>query len=75
MPLFEYRCHDCGVTFEELRSLAQADLGVECPECGGGEVERQLSSFATSAGSAGSSASGGGRSSASSCGGGGRGFS
>jgi putative FmdB family regulatory protein len=40
MPLFEYTCHDCQHTFEELVFGEEA---VECPECEGKRVERLLS--------------------------------
>ena len=48
MPMYEFRCRECGERFEELRNLSEPDSGVECPKCGGGRVERLLSSFATS---------------------------
>ena len=59
MPLYEYRCRDCGVSFEELRRMVEADLPIECPSCGSTAPERQLSAFATGGGggSAGTSSS------------------
>ncbi|HTQ56433.1 MAG TPA: zinc ribbon domain-containing protein [Bryobacteraceae bacterium] len=47
MPLYEYRCENCGEQFEKLRRMSEADEGVECPRCESDEVERLLSSFAT----------------------------
>lgn len=32
MPLYEYRCGDCGV-FEAWRSLSELDLPFHCPTC------------------------------------------
>jgi putative FmdB family regulatory protein len=32
MPLYEYRCQDCGV-FEEWRSLSEVSLPSYCPTC------------------------------------------
>jgi putative FmdB family regulatory protein len=32
MPLYEYRCADCGV-FEEWRSIAEVKLPAHCPTC------------------------------------------
>jgi putative FmdB family regulatory protein len=46
MPLYEYRCHQCGASFEKLRRMADADRDFECPECQSEEVERLLSTFA-----------------------------
>jgi len=41
MPLYEYKCHRCGQTFEVLQKFADAPL-TEHENCGG-EVERLLS--------------------------------
>jgi putative FmdB family regulatory protein len=43
MPIYEYRCGNCGERFEELTA---ADAGAPtCPRCGG-ETERLLSAQA-----------------------------
>ena len=43
MPIYEYVCMQCESHFEELvRNGAQPD----CPECGAGDVRKQLSVFA-----------------------------
>jgi putative FmdB family regulatory protein len=44
MPIYEFRCTECGQVFEELimRSSDQADL--TCPRCAARTVERVLSS-------------------------------
>ncbi len=47
MPLYEYRCKNCGESFEKLRRMSEADQGIDCPHCQSEEVERLLSSFAT----------------------------
>ncbi len=46
MPIYEYRCADCGQRFEELVS-ASAQASPPCPECGAGSADRLFSSFAT----------------------------
>ncbi|MBW2020663.1 MAG: zinc ribbon domain-containing protein [Deltaproteobacteria bacterium] len=33
MPIYEYRCPDCGHTFERLQSLQEGAVAT-CPECG-----------------------------------------
>jgi putative FmdB family regulatory protein len=48
MPMYEYRCQDCGERFEALRKASEADQGVRCPQCQGERIERLLSGFATS---------------------------
>ncbi len=34
MPMYSYRCEQCGETFEELVSMDRRDQ-VACPKCGG----------------------------------------
>jgi len=48
MPLYEYRCRTCGKSFEMLQRMADADRELECPDCRSAEIERLLSTFATS---------------------------
>jgi putative FmdB family regulatory protein len=47
MPIYEYKCDDCGRHYEQLRRMSDADAGLECPDCRSARVNRQLSSFAT----------------------------
>ncbi len=62
MPLYEYRCSQCGNTFEMLRRMQEADQDLTCPSCESEKVERLISTFArTSAGSPSSGCGGGGR--------------
>lgn len=46
MPIFEYKCKECGKKFEEL--VAGGDTKVPCPECGSTNTSRLLSVFASS---------------------------
>lgn len=55
MPLYEYRCPACQGRFEVIQHLGASAAETVCPACGAQHVERQLSTFAVSAG--GSSAS------------------
>ena len=48
MPIYEYRCAECGRTFEQLRNMRDNDRDVECPKCESHKVERLLSGFAMS---------------------------
>jgi len=50
MPIYEYKCSDCGKLYEQIRRMSEADSGVECPGCRSERVKRQLSSFATTSG-------------------------
>lgn len=71
MPIYEYKCGDCGEEFEKLVFGSQA---VECPACGSGRAKKKLSVFGMSgvekpfAGSSSCSKSSCSRSSCSSCG-------
>jgi putative FmdB family regulatory protein len=56
MPIYEYKCGGCGSEYEQIRRMSDADRDLECPSCKSREVKRQLSSFATSGGSANGSA-------------------
>jgi putative FmdB family regulatory protein len=70
MPLYEYACRDCGARFEVLQRMGADSTEVACPKCGGQQVAKQLSTFA-SAVSGGESAMPCGAPSASACGSGG----
>lgn len=34
MPIYEYKCNECGVRFERIQSFSDEPVKV-CPECGG----------------------------------------
>lgn len=44
MPIFEYKCSQCGFVNEVLVKSASAK-GPACPECGEKKVEKQFSAF------------------------------
>ena len=46
MPIFEYKCHECGQKFEEL--VRSSEEKVVCPECGSASPSKLLSTFAAS---------------------------
>jgi putative FmdB family regulatory protein len=46
MPLFEYRCVDCGRDFEKI--VPRHDSEADCPQCSSLRVEKKLSVFAVS---------------------------
>ena len=49
MPIYEYKCEDCGTKFEKLlrRSSEAADL--ICPSCGQKRLSQEFSTFAARA--------------------------
>ena len=55
MPLYEYRCPECDVTFEARRPMADASAPIDCPA--GHVGSRRLLSVFASTGSASSASS------------------
>jgi len=47
MPVYEYRCHDCGADFEVL---VRAGTSVTCPHCGSSVLEKLISAPFVSSG-------------------------
>ena len=50
MPIYEYRCRDCGHRFEILQRLGQGAEDLECPRCTARQLEKQYSTFASGSG-------------------------
>jgi putative FmdB family regulatory protein len=48
MPIYEYRCEDCGTKFEKL--IRRSSDQPECPSCGQKHLAQQHSTFAAHAG-------------------------
>ncbi|HID62318.1 MAG TPA: zinc ribbon domain-containing protein [Anaerolineae bacterium] len=58
MPIYEYRCQECGKEFEKLvRSFSSAS-DIECPHCGGKKVKKAFSLFGTRSSGSGSLSAG-----------------
>jgi putative FmdB family regulatory protein len=47
MPIYEYKCDDCGSKFEKL--VRRAGDEVLCPSCGQDHLEQQHSTFSARA--------------------------
>jgi putative FmdB family regulatory protein len=45
MPLYEYKCSDCGMSFDALRAMSDADAPIACPKCGSESTYRMISLF------------------------------
>jgi putative FmdB family regulatory protein len=60
MPLYEYRCKDCGTEFEKQLRFSEADQLPACPNCNSTQTRKKISSVVSfTVNSAGSSASSG----------------
>ena len=66
MPIYEYKCKQCGHEFEKLVRNVSKIYAFNCEKCSGKEVERLVSIFAFS-GSTDSKSSSASSSSCSSC--------
>ena len=49
MPIYEYRCQDCGTKFEKLVRRSSDSTELECPSCGEKHLQQELSTFAAHA--------------------------
>ncbi|MDI1472314.1 MAG: zinc ribbon domain-containing protein [Thermodesulfovibrio sp.] len=47
MPLYEYKCKQCNITFQVLKSVNKRDEPEKCPNCGSNQTYRLVSSFIT----------------------------
>jgi putative FmdB family regulatory protein len=45
MPIFEYDCNHCGVSFEKLVRTSTSEK-VACPRCSSRKVKKRVSTFA-----------------------------
>jgi putative FmdB family regulatory protein len=49
MPIYEYKCQDCGTKFEKLVRRSTETAGLECPSCGRTHLNQEFSTFAAHA--------------------------
>lgn len=45
MPIYEYKCWNCGHVFQELQPVTASKEGYPCPKCKSTETTRIPSSF------------------------------
>lgn len=43
MPIYDYKCRNCGIVSERLVSYSAATTDYVCPNCGGNNLEKQMS--------------------------------
>ena len=46
MPLYEYRCPDCGETFDKIVRFSESDKTPVCPSCGEKNAQKLISAGA-----------------------------
>jgi len=49
MPIYEYKCQDCGTKFEKLLRHSDEVAGLDCPSCGRKHLTQEFSTFAAHA--------------------------
>ncbi len=47
MPLYEYRCTQCGECFEIRQSIGEDGTNLHCPKCKAGKPTRLISTFSS----------------------------
>lgn len=57
MPIYEYRCAECGEKFDKWQRSMSHTEDVRCPKCGSQWVNKAISLFGTSTSSSGGSLS------------------
>lgn len=45
MPVYSYKCEDCGAEFDLLVGVGRGDEELKCQKCGSKNLKRLLSSF------------------------------
>ncbi|HDP98892.1 MAG TPA: zinc ribbon domain-containing protein [bacterium] len=58
MPIYEYKCNNCGSKFEEFQSVGASNETIVCPKCKTPKPERIFSIFGSGSSSASSVNSG-----------------
>jgi putative FmdB family regulatory protein len=48
MPIYEYKCSECGERFEKWQRSMSCEEAARCLKCGSQRVKRAVSLFATS---------------------------
>ena len=43
MPIYSYKCANCGKKFDEFQKTIQEEIHLNCPACNSGEVEKIMS--------------------------------
>lgn len=45
MPVYEFKCNDCGQVFEVMGNYAEREKAHTCPGCGSDKVKQAISLF------------------------------
>lgn len=42
MPVYNYRCQECGEEFTKIRNISARDKQIKCPGCGSHKKKKRL---------------------------------
>jgi putative FmdB family regulatory protein len=45
MPMFEYKCRDCGIVSEFLVGVTSTEPEIVCADCGGADMTKMISTI------------------------------
>jgi putative FmdB family regulatory protein len=48
MPIYEYTCNKCEITFSLLQRIGSSEKDTICPQCGSNKVKKKFSLFSSS---------------------------
>lgn len=51
MPIYEYKCNDCGAVFELLKTSSDDDKEVKCNQCNSENITKLISAGSSLSGS------------------------
>jgi len=51
MPVFDYRCSDCGITYDVYHKVKEIPEDVVCPDCGSANYRKLISAASVTIGS------------------------
>jgi len=45
VPIYEFRCRECGTTFEAIRRMGDRGYDLDCPRCGSKDLDKPILRF------------------------------
>ncbi|MCX8027378.1 MAG: zinc ribbon domain-containing protein [Thermodesulfovibrionales bacterium] len=45
MPIYEYKCNNCGEDFSLIQSITRLSSDLKCPNCNSADIKKTISAF------------------------------